>query len=187
MPLNNDNDTMPKQSTFYDDRPDDLQAYIQNIGKNRHPLSLLLAGITDVRNIGSLFRLADAARLAHLYFYADEKLLKHPKVRRVARATLDYVPHTTLDMNGVRALSLEQPFLGLEITDHSIPYTQVGAQKNGVLVIGQEAHGIPPEVLNLCRQTMHLPMYGVNTSMNVAMAAGIAVYDQIGKIREGGD
>lgn len=175
---------MPKQSTFYDDRPEDLEAYIKNIAKNRHPLSLLLAGITDVRNIGSLFRLADAARLAHLYFYGAPELLDHQKVRRVARATLTYVPHSTLDIEGVRTLAQQHAFLGLEITDQSVSYTQVEAQPGTVLVIGQEAHGIPSEILPLCQQTMHLPMYGVNTSMNVAMAAGIAVYDQIRKLKE---
>lgn len=177
---------MPKQSTFYDDRPDDLETYLQNIDKNRHPLSLLLAGITDVRNIGSLFRLADAARLAHLYFYGDEAVLNHRKVRRVARATLEYVPHTTLDIDGVQALSHEQPFLGLEITDQSTPYTELADREGHVLVIGHEAHGIPKPILDMCQQTMHLPMYGVNTSMNVAMAAGIAVYDQIRKLKKGG-
>jgi tRNA G18 (ribose-2'-O)-methylase SpoU len=174
---------MPKQSTFYDDRPEDLQAYIRNISNNRHPLSLLLAGITDVRNIGSLFRLADAARLAHLYFYGSAELLEHRKVRRVARATLDYVPHSVLDLEGVQELEKDHVLLGLEITDQSLPYTQVEAQVETVLVVGQEAHGIPPEILALCTRTMHLPMYGVNTSMNVAMAAGIAVYDQIRQLK----
>lgn len=176
---------MPKQSTFYDDRPEDLEAYIRNIHRDRHPISLLLAGITDVRNIGSLFRLSDAARLAHLYFYGQAELLEHRKVKRVARATLDYVPHSTLDLEGVQALAKDQTLLGLEITDQSLSYTQVKAQEETVLVVGQEAHGIPPEILALCAQTMHLPMYGVNTSMNVAMAAGIAIYDQIRQLKQG--
>jgi tRNA G18 (ribose-2'-O)-methylase SpoU len=55
-----------------------------------------------------------------------------------------------------------------------------------VLVIGHEAHGIPKPILDMCQEAMHLPMYGVNTSMNVAMAAGIAVYDQIRKLKKGG-
>lgn len=175
---------MPKQSTFYDDRPEDLEAYIRGIASNRHPLSLLLAGITDVRNIGSLFRLADAARLAHLYFYGPAELLHHRKVRRVARTTLEYVPHSTLSLEGVRALATAHHMLGLEITDQSLPYTEVEVQEGTVLVVGQEAHGIPPEILSLCQQTLHLPMYGVNTSMNVAMAAGIAVYDQIRQLKQ---
>ncbi len=170
------------QSTFYDDRPEDFGAYLRQLQSNRHPLSLLLAGITDVRNIGSLFRLSDAARLAHLYFYGDPALLHHRKVVRVARSTVQYVPHTALDLPGVEALARQHPFAGLEITDTSIDYRAYTAPAGAVLVIGQEAHGIPEEVLRHCRTCIHLPMYGVNTSMNVAMAAGIAVYDQIGKL-----
>jgi tRNA G18 (ribose-2'-O)-methylase SpoU len=88
-----------------------------------------------------------------------------------------------LDLESAQALAKDHVFWGLEITDQSLPYTQVEAQAETVLVVGQEAHGIPPEILELCRQTMHLPMYGVNTSMNVAMAAGIAVYDQIRQLK----
>lgn len=173
---------LPTQSTFYDDRPEDFAAYLRHIQHNRHPLSLLLAGITDVRNIGSLFRLSDAARLAHLYFYGDASLLQHRKVERVARSTQQYVPHTALGLPGVRALAEDHPLVGLEITDTSVDYKTYQAPAGAVLVIGQETHGIPEEVLKHCRTCIHLPMYGVNTSMNVAMAAGIAVYDQLGKL-----
>ena len=177
---------MATQSSFYDDRPEDLDDYIRQINQNRHPLSLLLAGITDVRNIGSLFRLADAARLAHIYFLGEASILENKKIQRVARSTLNYVPYSAIQLKEVEALSEQHSFIGLEITDQSIPYTEVWPQKETVLVIGQEAHGIPAEVLELCKETMHLPMYGVNTSMNVAMATGIAVYDQIRKIRAQG-
>lgn len=175
---------MPKtdrQLGFQDERPEDLQAYLARIDAHRHPLSLLLAGVEDVRNIGALFRLADAARLAQLYYYGDEALLQQRKLQRVARSTLDYVPHSCLSLPALTALSAERPLVGLEITSQSQPYTEHRFVPGTILALGHEAHGLPSEVLALCSGCIHLPMYGVNTSMNVAMAAGIAVYHALDK------
>jgi tRNA G18 (ribose-2'-O)-methylase SpoU len=165
-----------RQLGFRDERPEALGEYLKEINRARHPLSLLAAGVDDVRNIGALFRLADAARLEKLYFLDWPEQLNEKKLKRVARSTVQYVPHEVLDMEGVRQLANEYPLVGLEITDQSVPYSELKPEVGTVLVIGQEAHGIPPELLSLCRSCIHLPMYGVNTSMNVAMATGIAVY-----------
>ncbi len=165
-----------RQLGFRDERPEDLNAYLERIQANRYPLSLLAAGLTDVRNIGALFRLADAARIEHLYFYGWPEQLNAKKLKRVSRSTVDYVPHTVLDFPQLQQLSQEKTMVGLEITADSQPYYTFDAPPGTVLVLGQEAHGIPDTVLQLCTACVHLPMRGVNTSMNVAMAAGIAVY-----------
>ena len=57
-----------KQLSFQDMRPDS-KATAENIKTNRNPISLLLDRMTDPRNIGGIFRLADAARIKHIYFY----------------------------------------------------------------------------------------------------------------------
>lgn len=153
-----------------------MSGYLAKIRKNRHPLSLLAAGLEDVRNIGALFRLADAARLEHLYFLGWPEGLNPKKLKRISRSTVDWVPHTVLQMEEAQAMAQRLNFVGLEITTDSVPYTAYQPEAGTVLVLGHEAHGIPEELLRCCRQCIHLPMYGVNTSMNVAMAAGIAAY-----------
>jgi 23S rRNA (guanosine2251-2'-O)-methyltransferase len=171
-----------RQLGFRDKRPEALEKYLEEIQSNRHPLSLLAAGVDDVRNIGALFRLADAARLEKLYFLDWPEHLNEKKLKRVSRSTVRYVPYEQLDLKGVKQLATECSLIGLEITDQSIPYTAFAPENDMVLVVGHEAHGIPPQVLSLCTACIHLPMYGVNTSMNVAMAAGIAVYGALDRM-----
>lgn len=171
-----------RQLGFRDERPDALEQYLKEIQAARHPLSLLAAGIDDVRNIGALFRLADAARLEKLYFLDWPAHLKEKKLKRVSRSTVQYVPYECLDEQGVQRVAAERPLVGLEITAQSTPYSDFKPLAGTVLVVGHEAHGIPPAVLALCQSCIHLPMYGVNTSMNVAMAAGIAVYGVLGRM-----
>jgi tRNA G18 (ribose-2'-O)-methylase SpoU len=73
--------------------------------------------------------------------------------------------------------------IALEITDQSrsllayqLPAEVVATNREVILVAGAEDHGVPPELLALCDESVHLPMFGQNTSMNVAVALGAAVY-----------
>jgi tRNA G18 (ribose-2'-O)-methylase SpoU len=45
-----------------------------------------------------------------------------------------------------------------------------------VLVTGNEISGVDPGILDLCEKIIHIPMNGIKTSLNAAVAFGIAVY-----------
>ena len=45
-----------------------------------------------------------------------------------------------------------------------------------VLVVGHEVSGVDPRVVRCCERVVHVPMCGIKTSLNVAVALGIAVY-----------
>ncbi|MCO6478076.1 MAG: hypothetical protein J5I94_15705 [Phaeodactylibacter sp.] len=171
-----------RQLGFRDERPGQMEQYIQHIQSNRHPLGLLLSHVEDTRNLGALFRLADAARLQHIWALGPPGLFESKIVRRVSRSTLAYVPHSTIDIKEARELARQQSMAALEITEHSIPYTAYQPKGPLILVIGNEKDGISEELLALCEASIHIPMYGVNTSMNVAMATAIAVYGLLAEL-----
>ena len=56
-------------------------------------------------------------------------------------------------------------------------------QQKIALVIGNEQLGISAEVLELVQQTIHIEMFGKNSSMNVVQAAGIGLYSLINKLK----
>ena len=172
-----------RQLTFRDERPDELADIITSIHKNRHPVSILADQLDDPQNIGMLFRLADAARLSHLWLYnIDESILKNRKLKRVARSTLDYVPYSFLSLGELEILSKKTNLVALEVTEQSMPITEFAPPSPIVIVIGNESRGVSAEVLAHCQQSIHIPMYGINTSMNVAMASGIGVYSLLAKL-----
>lgn len=165
-----------KQLGFYDER-DDLEAYRQFIEQNRHPIALLLDRVTNARNIGSLYRLADAARLEHIYAYQFEEYANGKKIKRVARAANEFVPFQPLKtLEEVKKLREKYQFVALEVTNTSIPYATFTPEKPCLLIIGNEQNGVSKELLDLAEKAIHIPMFGINTSMNVAMSTGIAVY-----------
>lgn len=174
-----------KQLTFQDARPD-LNMYLNDIQPNRHPISLLLDGVLDVRNIGALFRLAEAAWIEKIYLYRMEKVQLGIEFKRVARSAEQFIPYEALsDFNEVQNLLQTYHLLALEWTNDSIDYNKVNVQTPCLLAIGNEERGVSDEILQAAVMCIHIPMYGVKTSMNVAVATGIAVYHLLEKWKEG--
>ena len=73
---------------------------------------------------------------------------------------------------------------GLEITEGSRPYTAITPGDFPIcLVVGNEVDGIEDEVLNLCDEVLEIPQFGSKHSLNVAVAAGIALFELVRIIR----
>lgn len=165
-----------RQLNFRDERKD-TAAHIQSIQQNRQPISILLDGVADIRNIGSIFRIADAANISSLYFYNCPIDPTDRRLRKTGRASQQYVQSKVLlSLQEVIALKSSHHLVALEVTSMSQPYYKVSIPKPSIIAIGNEIRGVSQEILDVVDASVHLPMYGVNTSMNVATAAGIAIY-----------
>jgi tRNA G18 (ribose-2'-O)-methylase SpoU len=175
----------PKASDFRQLRPD-LADRMADLQKDRTPLSLFLDQVDDPRNIGSVFRLADAARLREVIIRGippDWEPSK--KVRRTARSTLTYVPFRTLQTtDDWRFLEEEYQILLLEKTETSTSLWDFQPQpdKAYLLVLGNEEAGVSPELLAAGYPALHIPMLGINSSMNVAHAGSIGIYSILEKM-----
>jgi len=175
---------MQKALSYHEIRPD-LEAYLKMATANRQPITLVLDQVHNKRNLAGIFRLAEAARLAEVILYrcGIDPQSDH-KVQKVARSTPQYLPQRSFSaLSELTALAQTHHLVALEITNQSIPYFEYQAPTPLALVVGNEQKGISPEVLALCQDSIHVPMLGRNSSMNVAMATGIATY---GLLREMG-
>lgn len=171
-----------KQLTFQDMRPDS-KAAATRIKTNRKPIILLLDRMTDPRNVGGIFRLADAALIEHIYFYKCEGMEITAKIKKISRSTTQVVPFSHLSsLDTVKTLKETHNLIALEYTNQSIPYTDFIPVGKTILVIGNEQRGVSEELLGEIEQSIHLPMLGMNTSMNVMCATGIAVYGLLMKL-----
>lgn len=177
----------PKASDFRQLRPD-LDDRMADIQKDRTPLSLFLDQLDDPRNIGSIFRLADAARLQEVLIRGvSPDWEPSKKVRRTARSTINYVPFRTIETTkDWKFLEEDYVILLLEKTATSTSlwdFTPL-PDKAYLLVLGNEESGISSEMLNEGYQCLHIPMLGINSSMNVAHAGSIGVYSILEKMRK---
>lgn len=143
-------------------------------------LVVLCDGITSPANQGALFRLADAFGVKELIFVGATPEMSSSRLKKTARSTQDHITYShtqdgqsiiqDLKTNGFTAIALE-------ITKDSIPMATIEPSYSKILlIIGNEQSGITQELLDLAAVTTHIPMYGKNSSMNVAQATAIALH-----------
>jgi tRNA G18 (ribose-2'-O)-methylase SpoU len=108
----------------------------------------------------------------------DTSPINADKIRKVSRHTHVSVPHDFVARETLLSnLHAYPPLTALEITTTSQNIFTARLPLEVTLVGGGERHGIPEHILARCQCAVHLPMYGVNSSMNVATALGIAAYE----------
>jgi tRNA G18 (ribose-2'-O)-methylase SpoU len=150
--------------------------------EKKHSLILICDGVTGPANIGGLLRLGDAFGVAQLVFANATIDFSSPRVRRAARNADTTIPHTVInDVVGFISELKSDGYhsIGLEITSSSRPIQQIEGLKNQkiALVVGNERHGISSEVLAVVHESVHIEMFGVNSSMNVTQATAIALFE----------
>ena len=68
--------------------------------------------------------------------------------------------------------------MALEQGEHSINLAEGYSDKQNIaLILGEEVHGIPQEILSRCDILLEIPMCGQKESFNVSVAAGIALWE----------
>jgi tRNA G18 (ribose-2'-O)-methylase SpoU len=143
-----------------------------------------LDNLRSAYNVGAIFRTADGAGAAHIYLggvtpnphenaaigktaLGAEKEVSwsaHPNALRLA---------ADLRKKGYRLLALES-------TPNAVPihyfHQEVSSERPVMLIVGNERAGVDPGLLDLCETILTLPMSGRKSSLNVAVAFGIAAY-----------
>lgn len=109
----------------------------------------------------------------------------HPpnsKLEKTALGTLETVPwqyyQTTLDaVHMLQKFGI--PIYAVEVTNRSQDYRTVSYPAPVALVLGHELNGVSDFVLDAADKIVHIPMQGSKTSLNVATAGGILMFETI--------
>ncbi|MEO5689293.1 MAG: TrmH family RNA methyltransferase [Burkholderiaceae bacterium] len=155
------------------------------------PLRLLAHDVDIALNVGALFRIADALGVEHLHLTGSSPLPPDPKIRKSSRSAERHVAWSyaadpletvaTLKAQGWRVVSLE-------LSTRSIPLHElaIALGERICLVVGAENTGVCQALLDVSDATVHIPMRGHNSSMNVANACAIATYEIARRSSQGG-
>ncbi|MDG1778525.1 MAG: TrmH family RNA methyltransferase [Flavobacteriaceae bacterium] len=164
-----------------------LDHYTSKFVKKKFPIVLVANEVLRPTNVGSLFRLADAFGVEKLILGGPPIELNR-KVWNTSRATekvvhFEQTIETLLELERLRTEGYL--LIGLEITSKSTPLTKIEFKKSQkiALIIGAERHGISEDILNILDNCYHIEMYGQNSSMNVAQATSIALYELTKKLQ----
>jgi len=152
----------------------------------KFPLSLIADDINDPLNVGGLFRLCDALGVEKLYLCGNTPSPANAKINKTSRSTEKYVEfeHHTDAEALVTALKESGVFIvSLEITSSSVAISSaefvktIQEKKPICLILGSENAGVSENLLSLSDISVHIPMFGNNSSMNLVSAASIACFE----------
>lgn len=142
-----------------------------------HRKLLLLDGVQDPGNIGTMIRTADAAGIDAVIFGERTGDLYNPKVIRSAQGSHFHLQTETGSLTEwiQKLKSADIPVYGTALENAS-PFTEVTPTDSFALIVGNEGAGVDPANLRQTDQNLYIPLYGKSESLNVAVAAGILLY-----------
>lgn len=153
----------------------------------RQPIVLVLDNVLDTYNIGCFFRLADAIATKKIYLCGPTVTPPNIKIHRASVGTWKWVPwhHYPQTINCIKHLRTQgYQIIACEQNKESVDWKKVIYKKPTALVLGSESNGIDQKVLKLCHHIVEIPMYGINQSLNVLVAASVLSYSIVTQIRK---
>lgn len=152
---------------------------------------LIAHNIRSTHNVGSIFRTAEGFGVSKIILSG---YTPYPKVKndirlphisekitsQIHKTALDAEmlvpfeysdepPLLALKQQGYRIVALEQSQSSITLREYTTP-------EKVALLLGEEVHGITPELLAQVDDIIEIPMHGQKESFNVSVATGIALY-----------
>jgi|SRR5579872_266186 len=147
----------------------------------KNPIYIILDNVLDTYNIGAIFRLADAVSASRVLLCGNTETPPNSRIKKSSINTTEWVdweyyPETIEAINTLRKEVKHISVVAIEQDAKSLPFQSAKYQFPIALVVGHETHGITQGVLSICDSVVELPMWGVNTSLNVMVSLGIVLF-----------
>jgi 23S rRNA (guanosine2251-2'-O)-methyltransferase len=149
---------------------------------------LWLHNIRSLHNVGAAFRSADAFGTRELWLSGYTPVPPRPEITKTAIGAEEHVNWKQIDdeLDAVNNLKVNgYVILGLEQTDSSVMiHDYKPAGKPICLILGNEVTGIDKKLLPFLDTAIEIPQFGMKHSLNVSVAAGVALYAFFEKLNE---
>lgn len=161
---------------------DFIDVPLSQLDNSKMRLAAVLANVRDPGNAGTVLRTADAAG-ADAVVFADASVDPYNgKCVRASAGSLFHLPIVAgarladavgaLRSAGLRIVAAD----GRSATTLDDPETRAALTAPTAWLFGNEAWGLPPELLALADQSVAVPVYGRAESLNLAAAAAVCLY-----------
>jgi tRNA G18 (ribose-2'-O)-methylase SpoU len=153
-------------------------------------ITLLVHNIRSTHNVGAIFRTAEGFGVTKIILsgYTPYPVVKNdPRLPHIAEKLTSQIHKTALGAEAMVGFEYVEdirdwldanslPLFALEQAPNSVPLREFMPPKQFALLIGEEVHGIEPDLLARCDSIVEIPMVGQKESFNVSVATGIALY-----------
>lgn len=146
-------------------------------GKEAHVL--ILEGIQDPGNLGTMVRTGEAAGITGVLMDKATVDFFHPKTIRATMGAVYRVPfYVAPDLpEAVRKLKGRGMSVYAAHLSGSLPYSEPDYTGHTGFLVGNEGNGLSPEAAGLADALVKIPMEGEAESLNAAVAAALLMYE----------
>lgn len=145
------------------------------------PVIVALDNVRSMHNVGAVFRTADCFRIEKIILGGFTPVPPHREITKTAigaESTVTWEHHQdlqpvieSLSKEGYTVCSLEQVHDSTILNNYP-----VNIQHKYVLLLGHEIKGVSQDLIDLSDVSLEIPQYGTKHSLNVSVAAGIALH-----------
>jgi len=143
------------------------------------PLYLILDRIQDPYNLGAIIRSAEILGAHGIYTGTDEQCEVTSLVCRTSAGAVNRIP--IAEVSDLPQLCRELKDSGISIVGTAMHAPDILSNHNfhqpTAIIVGNEGTGISQELLEVCSHLMRIPQQGETESLNVAISAGILLYE----------
>ena len=155
----------------------------------KSPLIVILDNVRSLKNVGSIFRSADAFRIQHIYLCGITATPPHKDIQKTALGSTEAVDWSyakdtlavveKLQSVNVKVMAIEQAENATVLQDFFPNNQSIYA-----LVFGHEVKGVNQAVVNQCDGVIEIPQYGTKHSLNIAVSGGVVLWDLFSKMNQ---
>ena len=157
--------------------------YKEDFFLNEGERAIALCSLRDPGNLGAVIRSAVAFGVDHVILTSDSIDVYNPKTVRSAMGSLFRVKITCVrDFSSFisSAIGNGRRVYAAELTDNAVSLDKIDASSKDVFIIGNEGHGIPKSISEVCTGSVYIPISKKTESLNASVAAAIFMWE-IGK------
>ncbi len=146
--------------------------------KTTQKISMILDSVQTPYNVGTIIRTSAALGVEHLWLVGATESPNHNKTNKTALGTQRYVTWTNVEEPAeavAEAKAAGYTIVGIELADDALPLHELDLSGQICLVVGHEDRGLSKDILPLCDAVGYIPQVGKVGSLNVGVAASIAV------------
>jgi 23S rRNA (guanosine2251-2'-O)-methyltransferase len=152
------------------------------------PLVVVLDNVRSSNNIGSIFRTSDAFLVGKIYLCGICGTPPDKEIHKTALGaeySMDWEYCKTTEEIVIRLKNEGYTIIAIEQVEGSIPLRDYipGVDEKVALIFGNEINGVQQEIIHLCDNTVEIPQFGTKHSFNIAVSAGIVLWEFFKKVK----
>lgn len=149
-----------------------IEAIVQDLDAHGVVLEIAVENLTRDFNMGTIIRSANAFGVRHVHIIGRRQWNKRGTMRTDAYLHLHYHESVAAFTEAVRG----KVIVAIDNVAGSVPLHQAQLPRETVMVFGSEGDGLSAKLLAYAVQTVAIEQFGSTRSLNVGVAAGVAMY-----------